>query len=131
MSIKALIISGTGGAVAIIAAALYFLPAAAADASADEGLAGMPANCPMWDEAESTDAAGMYEQCRSSMSASGMGHMMSMMHGMGSCGMNMSSSCGMAGQEDASEAPSCPLTAAEPDTAEEMAAGCHQAESES
>lgn len=143
MNAKALIVPAAGGAAALIAAALFLLPAAAADTSAanggataqpapvDEGPAGMPADCPMWDDSESAAAAGMYEQCRSIMSDSGMGHMMGMMRMMGAGGMHMDGSCGMAEQAAGTDAATwCPLAGAEPDASQAVMGACHAAETD-
>lgn len=144
MSFKALILSATAGAVALVAAVLFFLPAAAADtsaadggattqpASADEGIATMPADCPMWDETESADAVGMHEQCRTCMSDSGMGQMMGMKRMMGSGGMHMNGSGGMAGQaaEADDDATWCPLAEAEPGAGQAVMGGCYPTETD-
>lgn len=142
---KAIMISATAGAVAILAAALFLVSAAAADSDTAAGnavsqrmpmtsaQAEMPADCPMWNDSGSADMAGMYEQCQKYMSDSGMGHMMGMMNMMGKSGMNMNGMCGMSGMtaSAADESASCPMMGAAEPSGDQTGTGvCYQTDTD-
>lgn len=142
MRVRAIAITASAGAVAILAAALFLVSAVAADAGTAGNAASqqmpmasdqadMPADCPMWNESGSADTAGMYQQCQSYMSESGMGHMMDMMSMMSNDGMcSMRGGTGtMAGA--AGEETSCPVSGAEPSGDRTGMGVCHQTEAES